>query len=263
MTGSTVLYEQQNEIATVTLNRPDAANALNPEMLDQLLAALARADATEGVRAVVLTGAGERNFCSGADLTSFREAIAIPHGHPHNRFVQLFLRCRHFTKPLIGAINGNALAGGFGLALSCDLLVASDTAAFGTPEVRVGIWPMMITSLVVEHLGPKRTLELFMTGQRVNAETALQWGIVNEVLPADVVKERALQIAQDVAQWSPDALRRGRAAVYETVNRNLEARLASLENELSILASGPSFQEGAAAFLEKRPPRFGPTERIP
>ena len=168
----------------------------------------------------------------------------------------MFLACEKLGKPLIGCINGHALAGGFGLALCCDLLVASDRATFGTPEIKVGVWPMMITSIVTRNLGRKRAMELFMTGTRIDAATALSWGFVNRVVPAAEVRERTHQWAAEVAAWSPLVMRLGRDAFYATESLDVESALRYLQAQLTVVSMSEDFREGVTAFLEKRPPTF-------
>jgi enoyl-CoA hydratase/carnithine racemase len=168
----------------------------------------------------------------------------------------VFLLCQRLGKPLVGCINGHALAGGFGLALCCDLLVASDAATFGTPEIRVGVWPMMITSIVTRNLGRKRAMQLFMTGERIDADTALQWGFVNRVVPAGEVRETAHAWAAEIAGWSPLVMRLGRNAFYAVDSLDFETGLRYLQAQLTVVSMTDDFREGVAAFLEKRQPKF-------
>ncbi len=251
-------YEVADDgVATITLNRPEQRNPLGPAMLRDLTAALGRARREDSVRAVVLTGAGDRAFCAGADLAAFAAAPSDVRGHlARGGFVELFLACEHLGKPLIGCINGHALAGGFGLALCCDLLVCSDAAAFGTPEIRVGVWPMMIMSIVTRNLGRKRALELFMTGDRIDAATAAQWGFVNRVVPAAEVRESAHAWAAELAGWSPLIMRLGRDAFYATDSLDYETALRYLQAQLTVVSMTDDFREGITAFLEKRAPTF-------
>ncbi len=253
-----VLYEAAGDgVATITLNRPEQRNPLSARMLRDLTAALEAAREDHAVRAVVLTGAGERAFCAGADLAGFAAAPTGVEGHiGRGGFVELFLACEHLGKPLIGCVNGHALAGGFGLALCCDLLVSSETAMFGTPEIRVGVWPMMIMSIVTRNVGRKRAMELFMTGERIDAATAAQWGFVNRVVPAAEVRERAHAWAAEIAGWSPLVMRLGRDAFYATDSLDVETALRYLQAQLTVLSLSEDFREGVSAFLEKRAPTF-------
>lgn len=253
-----VLYEADADgVATITLNRPERRNPLGPQMLRDLTSALLAAREDQGVRVVVLTGAGDKAFCAGADLSSFAaEAGEVDRHAGRGLFVELFLTCEKLGKPLIGCINGHALAGGFGLALSCDLLVASEQATFGTPEIKVGVWPMMIMSIVTRNLGRKRALELFMTGRPISAATAHQWGVVNRLAPPAQVREQAHALAAEIAAWSPLIMRLGRDAFYATDSLDSESALRYLQAQLTVVSMSEDFREGVTAFLEKRTPSF-------
>ena len=171
-------------------------------------------------------------------------------------FVELFLTMQRLGKPIIGAINGHALAGGLGLALSCDLLVASDSATFGTPEIRVGLWPMMIMSIIVRNLGRKHAMELMLTGARIDAQQAHTWGFVNRVVPATAVRDEALSWAREVSRWSPLVVRLGRDAFYAIDGLDVESALRYLHSQLTVVSLSEDFREGVQAFLEKREPNF-------
>jgi enoyl-CoA hydratase len=252
-----VVYDVSDSVATITLNRPEQRNAVGPQMLRDLMTAFAAAKSDEAVRAVLLTGAGDKAFSAGADLAGFAaDATEVARHRERGLFVDLFLDMQRLGKPIVGCINGHALAGGFGLALSCDLLVAADSAMFGTPEIRVGVWPMMIMSIVVRNIGRKRAMQLFLTGERVDATTALQWGLVNRVVPAAEVRETAFAWAKELTRWSPLVMRLGRDAFYDIDGLDVEAALRHLQSELTIVSLSEDFREGVRAFLEKRDPDF-------
>jgi enoyl-CoA hydratase len=252
-----VVYDVSDSVATITLNRPEQRNAVGPQMLRDLLTAFAAAKSDDAVRAVLLTGAGDKAFSAGADLAGFAaDATEVARHRERGLFVDLFLDMQRLGKPIVGCINGHALAGGFGLALSCDLLVAADSAMFGTPEIRVGVWPMMIMSIVVRNIGRKRAMQLFLTGERIDATTALQWGLVNRVVPAAEVRETAFAWAKELTRWSPLVMRLGRDAFYDIDGLDVEAALRHLQSELTIVSLSEDFREGVRAFLEKRDPDF-------
>ena len=254
---SHVLVEVSESVATVTLNRPEQRNPLSPTMLRELRQALVTAREDTSIRTVILTGAGDKAFCAGADLGGFvAEATELERHRDRGLFVDLFAACERLGKPLIGCVNGHALAGGFGLALACDILVAADTATFGTPEIKVGVWPMMIMAIVVRNLGRKRALELFMTGERIDAATAQQWGIVNRVVPQAEVRAAARQMALRMAVFSPVIMRLGRDAFYAIDSLPVEAALRQLQSQLTLVSLTEDFREGVTAFLEKRTPEF-------
>jgi enoyl-CoA hydratase/carnithine racemase len=252
-----VLYDVSDAVAIVTLNRPEQRNAVGAQMLRDLLTAFDAAKRDDDVRVVLLTGAGDKAFSAGADLAGFAaDATEVQRHRERGLFVDLFLGMERLGKPIVGCINGHALAGGFGLALSCDLLIAADSAMFGTPEIRVGVWPMMIMSIVVRNLGRKRAMQLFLTGERIDAQTALQWGIVNRVVSAADVRDEALSLAKTLTRWSPLVMQLGRNAFYDIDGLDVQAALRHLQSELSIVSLSDDFREGVAAFLQKREPEF-------
>jgi enoyl-CoA hydratase/carnithine racemase len=249
-----ITYATADAVATITLNDPERRNPLSQTMLSELGQALEQAKQDPDVRVVVLTGAGTKAFCAGADLSSFASADSDTGNK--DVFVDVFVAATHLGKPLIGAINGHALAGGFGLALCCDLLVVSDAAMFGTPEIKVGVWPMMIMSIVTRNLGRKRALELFMTGRRIDAATAADWGIANRVVDHEQVLPQAQALAQELAQWSPAVMRLGRDAFYASESMEYEPALQYLQTQLLRVLQTEDAREGVLAFLEKRSPHF-------
>ncbi len=252
-----VVYDVADGVATITLNRPEQRNAISPLMLRDLIAGFGMAKQDDGVRAVVLTGAGDKAFSAGADLAGFAaDASEVTRHDERGLFVQLFLDMERLGKPILGCVNGHALAGGFGLALACDLLVAADTAMFGTPEIRVGVWPMMIMSIVVRHVGRKRAMQLFLTGERIDAHTALHWGLVNRVVPAAEVHDAAAAWARELVRWSPLIMRVGRDAFYAIDGLDIASALQYLQSQLTVVSLSDDFREGVAAFLQKREPDF-------
>jgi enoyl-CoA hydratase/carnithine racemase len=254
---STVLYETLDGVATVTLNRPERRNALNTTLLGELLTALGAARDDPEVRVVILTGAGDKAFCAGADLGGIAAGAGPIELHEERRrFVEVFTLVTRMGKPVIGCINGHALAGGFGLALSCDMLVAADTATFGTPEINVGLWPMMIMAIIGRNLPPKRAMELYMTGERIDAQTALSWGLVNRVVPGAEVRGVTWELARGLTEKSPLLMRLGRDAYFAIADLDFESALNVLHSQLTVLTLSEDAAEGTRAFLEKRPPRF-------
>lgn len=257
MDSSGVLYDVTDRVAVITLNRPAQRNAIDMSMLRDLLAAFERAKQDDGVRAVLLSGAEEKAFSAGANLTDMAANDSeIARHERRGLFVELFLAMERLGKPIVGCINGHALAGGLGLALSCDLLIAADTAQFGTPEVRVGLWPMMIMSIVIRNIGRKRAMQLFMTGERIDAQTAMEWGMVNRVAPPSEARREAFALARELTRWSPLIMRKGRDAFYAIDNVDFESALRQLQAELTIITLSDDFREGVTAFLQKREPHF-------
>ena len=254
---SCVLYETGDGVATVTLNRPERRNALSTQLLGELLTALAAARDDPEVRVVILTGAGDKAFCAGADLGGIATGAGPIELHEERRgFVDVFLLITRLGKPVIGCSNGHALAGGFGLALTCDLLVAADTATFGTPEINVGLWPMMIMAIIGRNLPRKRAMELYMTGERIDAPTALSWGLVNRVVPLAEVRQAAWELARGLTEKSPLLMRLGRDAFFAIEDLDFDSALNVLHSQLTVLTLSEDAAEGTRAFLEKRAPRF-------
>jgi enoyl-CoA hydratase/carnithine racemase len=251
------LYEVREQVAWITLNRPEQRNPLSGEMLRGILAGLERARAEDGVRVVVITGAGDKAFCAGADLGGFGgDATEVEKHLGRGGFVDMFLAIQRLGKPVVGCVNGHALAGGFGLALACDLLVAADNATFGTPEINVGLWPMMIMALITRNLSRKRAMELMLLGDRVDADTAHAWGLVNRVVPQEEVREAAQALARTLTTKSPLITRLGRDAFFAIDNLGFETALRYLQAQLTLVTLTEDAVEGVTAFLEKREPHF-------
>jgi len=248
--------ERSGPALRLTIDRPERRNALDPD----LVRALRDAVRDPGdARAVVLTGAGEQAFCAGADIGS---AMFEPDVTPLERHEErgglreLFLELRECPLPVVGRVHGVALAGGLGLMLACDVVIAADTAQFGLPEVDVGLWPFMVSALVSRHVSAKQALDLMMTGRRIDAATACDWGLVSRVVPAAALDEAVDDLVGQLAAKSPLVLRVGKRAFYATEDVALEPALAQLQAELSLLTQSKDAAEGVAAFFRKRPPRW-------
>jgi crotonobetainyl-CoA hydratase len=247
-----VEMERREHIAVVTLNRPEARNAISPEVSQKMASLLDEIESDTALRAVVLTGRGEV-FSAGADLKVVAQGRANDIARGKGGFAGVVTR--DFPKPIIAAVNGPALAGGFEIVLSCDLVVAADTARFGIPEVKRGL---MAAAGGLIRL-PKRVplaiaLELAMTGDPIDATRALQLGLVNAVVPADRVVPEAIALAERIGENSPIAVRNSRQLVREAAELSEEQGwVRTLELMMPVFESGDSI-EGATAFAEKRPP---------
>jgi enoyl-CoA hydratase/carnithine racemase len=247
-----VEFETRNNVAILTLNRPDARNAISPEVSQTMAQHLDEIEADPALRIVVITGRGEV-FSAGADLKVVAQGRANDIARGKGGFAGIV--SRDFPKPIIGAVNGPALAGGFEIVLSCDLVVAADTARFGIPEVKRGL---MAAAGGLIRL-PKRVplaiaLELAMTGDPIDAARALQLGLVNRVVPAPCVLDEALALAERIGENSPIAVRNSRRLVREAGELSeAEGWKRTLELMMPVFESGDAV-EGATAFAEKRPP---------
>jgi enoyl-CoA hydratase/carnithine racemase len=252
-----VRSEVAGGVLTLTIDREERRNALSPEVLAGLLEGVRETAVRDDVRVVVVTGAGEKAFCAGADLGTFdADATPLELHEGRGALRTLILALRECPRPVVARVQGLALAGGLGLMLACDLVVASETAALGTPEVDVGLWPFMIGALVARHVSPKRALDLMLTGRRIDAATALEWGLVSRVVPAAGLDAAVAEVAAGLAAKSPLTLRLGKAAYYGTEDVALAPALEQLQAQLSLLSQSKDAVEGITAFFQKRPPEW-------
>src|SRR4051812_19366920 len=250
-------YELTDGIARLTIDRPAKRNALSWSVLRDLRSRLAEIKADPEARVVVLTGAGDRAFCAGADLTGMAEGAGHLALHDsRGELAGLFDDLWGLGKPTIARVRGYALAGGLGLALACDLVVAADDAVFGTPEIDVGLWPYMITVPLMRSMPPKKALELMMTGRRVDAAEADRLGFVTRVVPVDQLDRAVDELAATLAAKSPATLRLGRDSFYEVWDTSAADALPLLHALLTVTAGTEDAAEGIAAFAERRPPRW-------
>ena len=250
-----LLYSVASGVATLTLNRPEKRNALSGELISELRRTVARAGEDDDVRVVVLTGAGDKAFCAGADLTA--AAGGFLGGHQgRGELARLFEELWALGKPTVARVRGYALAGGFGLALACDIVIAAEDAQFGTPEVNVGLWPYMITVPLIRSMPPKKALELMMTGRRVDAAEALSIGFVNRVVPVTELDAAVAETTSAMAAKSPAIMRLGRDSFYTVWDQDAASALRHLHAMLSITSMTEDSREGLAAFAEKREPRW-------
>ena len=252
-----VLYTVERGVARVTINRPERRNAMSYGVMQGLRDAVEAAKQDESVRVVVLTGAGDRAFCAGADLGGIAENAGAAAAHDgRGLLAALFRELWALGKPTIARVRGYALAGGFGLALACDLVVAADDAQFGTPEVNVGLWPYMITVPLLRSMPAKKVLELQMTGRRVLADEAERIGFVTRVVPVAELDAAVDELAGSLAAKSPLVLRWGRDAFYRVLEMDGDAALDHLQAMLTVHTQSEDAAEGVAAFAEKRTPEW-------
>jgi len=257
MLYETVSYSVADRVATVAMNRPEARNALSDQLLDDLIAALTAARDDDGVRCVVLTSTHEKVFSAGGDLGGFASEQPLMTKHfATDRFPRLFHLIGELGKPTICAANGHVLAGALGLALCCDLIVAKDSATFGTPEINVGVFPFMIMALIYRNVPRKKTTELLLLGERIDAREAERIGIVNRVVAPDEFEAAVSDWAHKLAAKSPVLMRMGKDAIYRQMDMAFEDALDYLRSQLTIAFSTDDIQEGVKAFFEKRDPEW-------
>jgi enoyl-CoA hydratase len=253
-----VLFEAgESGVATITLNDPDTRNALSPEMLGGLIAAFERAREDEQVRCVVLASSHEKTFSSGANLGGFAGEAALVHKHfGSERFVGLFKLIGELGKPTVCAVRGHVLAGALGIALACDLLIASEGATFGTPEINIGTFPFMIMSLIYRNVPRKKANELLLLGERWSAQEALAAGLVNRVVPEEQFEQAVADWAGKLAGRSPVIMRLGKEAMRRQLDMPLDDALDYLRAQLTLALSTEDMVEGVSAFFEKRDPQW-------
>jgi enoyl-CoA hydratase/carnithine racemase len=250
-------YVVVDHIATITIDRPERRNALTWAVVVELSEAFTVAKDDPEVRVVVLTGAGEQAFCAGADLAGvLGDGTFLERHDARGELGRLLATMWALGKPTVARVRGHALAGGFGLALACDLVVAADDAVFGTPEIDVGMWPMMITVAMQRSMPPKVALELQMTGRRVDAHEGARLGFVNKVVTVEQLDAAVAELAGTLASKSPAIMRLGRDAFYRVLGRNVDDALERLQVGLTMVNETDDSKEGISAFLEKRRPRW-------
>jgi enoyl-CoA hydratase/carnithine racemase len=253
----TLLYDVADGIATITLNQPDTRNALSNELLGELIDAFEAARDEHSVRCVVLASSHETVFSSGANLGGFAADVPVIHRHLGTaRFPRLFRLIGELGKPSICAANGHVLAGALGIALACDLVIAKEEATFGTPEINVGAFPFMIMALIYRNVPRKKTNELLLLGDRIDAGEAERIGLVNRVVPAAEFDAAVGEWAGKLAAKSPLIMRLGKDAMFRQQDMAFADALDYLRSQLSLAMTTEDIVEGVTAFFEKREPQW-------
>lgn len=252
-----LLYDVSDGVATISLNDPETRNALGLEMLTELLEALELARDDDAVRAVILTSTHERVFSSGGSLSGFAADVPQIAKHRANElFPSIFRLLGELGKPSLCAAGGHVLAGALGLALACDLIIARDSARFGTPEINVGLFPFMIMALVYRNVPRKQVNELLLLGEQISAARALELGIVNRVVPDGEFDDLVADWARKLAAKSPLMMRLGKDAIFRTQDMAFADALDYLRAQLSLALETEDLREGVQAFFEKREPEW-------
>jgi enoyl-CoA hydratase len=252
-----ILYARGAGVATITLNEPETRNALSNQLLEELVAAFRASRDDDEVRCVVLTSSHERVFSSGANLGGFAADVPLVHRHFGTaRFPELFRLIGELGKPTICAANGHVLAGALGIALACDLVIAKEEATFGTPEIDVGAFPFMIMALIYRNVPRKKTTELLLLGERIDAREAERIGLVNKVVAADKFEAAVSEWATKLASKSPVIMRLGKDAMFRQQDMAFADALDYLRSQLSLAMSTEDIVEGVQAFFEKREPHW-------
>jgi enoyl-CoA hydratase/carnithine racemase len=248
-----VLHNVENGIATFTINREQQRNAISLEAIELFLNYLDTAEKDDQVRVVLITGTGDKAFCSGADLGSTADG-KIQQGF--KRYAQLLKRLAGYSKPLVAKINGSCMAGGMGLMLACDIGIARNDAKFGTPEVNVGLWPMMIGALIYRNVLRKKAMEMVLLGERLNAEQAVRIGLITRAVPPENLDDEVQHILENLAAKSPIGMKIGKNAFYAMADMPFEEAVDFLSEKIAEVASTDDAREGITAFIEKRKPLF-------
>ena len=251
---SDVLIEKRGAVQWITINREERRNAMNDAVVLAIMDGLTAATADSDIRAVVLTGAGDRAFCAGADLSAGSGSFKYDYSKVGIPFVRLMKQARDLTVPLIARVNGHTMAGGMGMLGMCDMAIAVDNARFGMPEVKVGVFPMQIMA-VLQRLVPNRKLyEMALTGEPITAAEALDLGLVNYVVPAAELDTKVNWLLSRLLDKSPTAIRRGKYAMRQTESMSFDQAAVFMEAQIGALSLTEDAAEGRRAFIEKRTP---------
>ncbi|MGH8528232.1 MAG: enoyl-CoA hydratase-related protein [Nevskiales bacterium] len=253
-----VLVERRGAVQWIIINREERRNALNEQVVRSIDAGVAQAVADSNSRAIVITGAGDRAFCAGADLQKNAEgfAFAVDFSRPQHYMVDLFKRLQECTLPVIARVNGHAMAGGFGLLCACDMAVAADDIRIGTSESKIGVTPMMILPYMLRVLPPRRLQEMCITGEPFSARDALEWGVVNYLVPRAELDSKIEWLLNRITDKSPTAIRLGKQAYNAMRDMALRESLEYAQIMVPVMSSTADAREGMAAFQEKRAPTW-------
>ncbi len=253
MNDKDLLYRVENRIAYFTINREAQRNSISPETVSLFLEYLDKAEKDNDVRVVTVTGSGDKAFCSGADLGS---AVGEAQNKVFRNYAKLLKRLAGFPKPTVAKINGYCLAGGTGFMLACDIVIAKNNAKFGTPEVNVGLFPMMIGALIFRNVLRKKAMEMVLLGEKLTAEQALEMGLITRSVPPEDLDIEVDKVLESLSLKSPIGMKIGKEAFYAASEMPLEEAVDYLSEKLSEVASTKDAIEGITAFIEKRTPVF-------
>ena len=257
-TTQSVAVSQEGGVLTVALNRPDIHNAMNPALMAELTAIFRDLPERDDVRVVVLTGNG-RSFCAGADLSFMRAAADYTFDQnvaDGQAIFDLMLAVDRCPKPVVGRINGAAIGGGAGLVCCCDIVVAADRATFAFSEARLGILPAVISPFVLARIGPARARELFLTGERFDAQRALTIGLIHHVVAEADLDAAVTERVNQLLQAAPQAQAAIKELIHTVAFQPKESMRDYTAEAIARLRAGDEGREGMSAFLEKRPPRW-------
>lgn len=254
---SELTVERHGRVLRLTINREEKRNALSGEVLRGLLDAARDVQPDGETRVVVVAAAGEKVFCSGADLAVMsNDATGLEQHEGRGLLRDVVLALRSCPAPVVARVQGLCLAGGVGLALGCDVVLASSAAQFGLPEVGLGLWPFMVSALLAHHISPKHAMHLMLSAERIDAEAAHAMGLVSRVFPAETFAADVEDYVERLAAAPPVAVRLGKAAWITAEEAPLGPALEAMQAQLSLLTTTKDAAEGVAAFFEKRPANY-------
>ncbi len=253
MSEAHLLYSVENNVAFFTINREAQRNAISLDAIELFSKYLDDAEKDPTVRVISITGSGDKAFCSGADLSGAADG-KIQQGF--KSYAELLKKLSCYPKPVVAKINGACMAGGMGLMLACDIVVAKNDAKFGTPEVNVGLWPMMIGALIYRNVLRKKAMEMILLGERLTADQALNMGLITRVVQPEDLEQEVAQILITLAAKSPIGMKIGKEAFYAMADMPFEEAVDFLSDKIAEVAATEDAREGIRAFIEKRKPKF-------
>lgn len=252
-----LLYQAEKHVARIIINREKKRNSISTATVTLFHEYLQKADQDPDIRVVLITGAGDRAFCSGADLSGAGMTDKSKQASdPMQNYADLLRRLAAFSKPTVARINGSCVAGGTGFMLACDIVIASSKAKFGTPEVNVGLFPMMIGALIFRNVLRKRAMEMVLLGEKLTAEEALDMGMITRVVDPEKLDEEVEKVLSTLKKKSPIGMKIGKEAFYKMEGMPFEQALDFLSKKLKEVGSTEDAVEGITAFIEKRDPDF-------
>lgn len=254
--SAVVLVEERGPVLWITINRPERRNAINAAVIGLIAEAVRAAPSREGVRAIVLTGAGDRAFCAGGDLAPNAEGVPFTSdpARPRHYVAELLKAIEDCDLPIVARVNGHALAGGLGLLCACDLAVSVPTATFGTPESKIGLFPMMILPHMLRVLPRRRLMELCITGEALDAQEAKAVGLINHIAEPGELDAKLDWLLERIVTRAPSAIRLGKMAFHAMQGMSVRDGLDYAQIMLPMMAQTEDAREGMRAFQEKRPP---------
>ena len=252
----TVEFSQQGRVGTLLINRPERRNALDSATLQLLVDNLGALAQMDSVSCVIITGAGDKCFCAGGDLSSISGGSFLDQHNGRSGYMKLLQAMDAFPKPLIARVNGMVRGGGVGLALACDMIIATEDSDFGTPEIKLGLFPMMVMALMVRNLPRKKAMELMFTGGKVSATEAKELGMINVVVPREELDKATQSMAETISGYSPAIVQLGKEAFLNMQGMPYKEALQYLQGMLTIAVNTEDAMEGISAFMSKRSPEW-------